>query len=351
MLKQLGKRLLGRFWPSLREGHATPRPDPRGALTHVIILDGTASTLAPGCETNAGLTYRLLSQVGAPLSLYYESGLQWEDWRKTLDVMMGRGINRQIRRAYGYLASRYRPGDRIVLLGYSRGAFAVRSLAGVIDSVGLLRAEHATERQVTQAYRHYQVTKGSQAAKVFSQTYCHDTVEIEMVGVWDTVKSLGLRLPFLWQWSEPHHSFHNHALGRSVKHGFHALALNESRQAFAPVMWHSGTEFPGQIEQVWFKGSHGDVGGQVGKFPAARPLSNIPLVWMLERLEARQIPLPDDWRSRFPCDADAPQMGTWRGVGKLFLFRHKRRVGADPSERLHETVSIYDGDLPLARTV
>jgi uncharacterized protein (DUF2235 family) len=339
MLKRLGKRLLGRIWPGLREGQPAPRPDTRGALTHVIILDGTASSLVPGCETNAGLTYRLLSQVGAPVSLYYESGLQWEDWRQTLDVMMGRGINRQIRRAYGYLASRYRPGDRIILLGYSRGAFAVRSLAGVIDSVGLLRPEHATERQVTQAYRHYQVTRGSDASRTFTRHYCHDRVEIEMVGVWDTVKSLGLRLPVLWKWSEPHHSFHDHALGHSIKHGFHALALNESREAFAPVMWDSSDDYPGHIEQVWFTGSHGDVGGQVGKFPQARPLSNIPLVWMLEKLAACDVPLPEGWRAQFPCDAQAPRMGTWRGVGKLFLLRRKRIVGADPSERLHETVA------------
>ena len=62
--------------------------------------------------------------------------------------MMGRGINRQIRRAYGYLASRYRPGDKIYLFGYSRGAYAVRSLAGVIDRIGLLRPEHATVRHI-----------------------------------------------------------------------------------------------------------------------------------------------------------------------------------------------------------
>ncbi|MGH1354100.1 MAG: DUF2235 domain-containing protein [Thalassovita sp.] len=349
MLKRLGKRLLGRIWPGLREGQPAPRPDTRGVLTHVIILDGTASSLVAGCETNAGLTYRLLSQVGAPVSLYYESGLQWEDWRKTLDVMMGRGINRQIRRAYGYLASRYRPGDRIVLLGYSRGAFAVRSLAGVIDSVGLLRPEHATERQVTQAYRHYQVTRGSDASHHFSRLYCHEKVEIEMVGVWDTVKSLGLRLPVLWRWSEPHHSFHDHALGNSIKHGFHALALHESREAFAPVMWDSSANFPGQMEQVWFNGSHGDVGGQVGMFPDARPLANIPLVWMLERLAACDVPLPEGWRTQFPCDPDAPRMGTWRGVGKLFLMRRKRVVGADPSERLHETVTSEGNGLGIAR--
>ena len=111
----------------------------RGQVTHVIILDGTMSSLSPGCESNAGLSYKLLSGLGrAELSLYYEAGLQWQDWRTTPDVMMGRGINRQIRRAYGYLASRYKAGDRIFLLGYSRGAYAVRSLAGLIDTDGAI---------------------------------------------------------------------------------------------------------------------------------------------------------------------------------------------------------------------
>src|SRR6056297_308624 len=114
--------------------------------------------------------------------------------------MMGRGINRQIRRAYGHLASRYRAGDRIFLMGYSRGAYAARSLAGVIDRVGLLRVEHATERNIVTAYRHYQSTSGSDAAKVFAEAHCHAETPIEMVGVWDTVKALGLRLPILWRW-------------------------------------------------------------------------------------------------------------------------------------------------------
>ena len=66
------------------------------------------SSLEPGQETNAGLTFKLLKEAGrrANLTLYYEAGIQWRDWKSTLDVMMGRGINRQIERAYGVLASR-----------------------------------------------------------------------------------------------------------------------------------------------------------------------------------------------------------------------------------------------------
>jgi hypothetical protein len=80
------------------------------------------------------------------------------------------------------------------------------------------------------------------------------------------------------------------------------------------------------------------VGGQLSGFEAARPLSNIPLVWMLERVEAHGLALPADWRRRFPCDAQAPSVGTWRGLGKLFVLRAPRSVGLDPSERFHGTL-------------
>ncbi|SEQ36568.1 DUF2235 domain-containing protein [Thalassovita taeanensis] len=345
-LRRLSRRLFDWLRPGLRSGRS-PVTRQRGPLTHVIILDGTMSTLTPGEETNAGLSYRLLSELGAQVSLYYEAGVQWQDWRSTPDVMMGRGINRQIRRAYGYLASRYRPGDRVFLLGYSRGAYAVRSLAGVVDQVGLLRAEHATERNIQLAYRHYQSPAGSAVAEVFRTIHCHARFEIEMVGAWDTVKALGVRLPFLWKWSEVHHAFHSHQLGPSVKHGFHALARDETRQVFEPVLWEcpngdndpqdDQTAVARRVEQVWFRGTHGDIGGQLGGFDAARPLANISLVWMLERIESCGLQLPEGWRMRFPTDPGAPSVGTWSSWGKLFLLRKRRVIGRDPSERLHET--------------
>ncbi|MCR9127721.1 MAG: DUF2235 domain-containing protein [Rhodobacteraceae bacterium] len=333
-LSRLSKRLFGWVGRPLIRGSSGPVPL-RGAQTHVIILDGTMSSLRPGHETNAGLTYRLMSEMGDAVSVYYEAGVQWTDWRSTLNVMMGVGINRQIRRAYGFLAARYRPGDRIYLMGFSRGAYAVRSLAGVIDRVGLLRAEHVTARNIETAYLHYRENPSGPAASAFARVHCHDPVQIEMIGVWDTVKALGLRLPLLWKLTESRHGFHNHHLGRNVRNGFHALALDETRDVYAPVLWDRPENWEGRLEQVWFRGTHGDVGGQLSGFHAARPLANIPLVWMLDRAESCGLPLPDNWRDRFVCDLNAPSMGLWMGWAKIFLLRHRRTWGTTASERLY----------------
>jgi uncharacterized protein (DUF2235 family) len=335
------KRLFGRRWqrPDSDFGPAKFRRSPQ---IHLVILDGTMSTLKPGCETNAGLTYHLAQEMGVQISIYYEPGLQWDSWRTVRDVVTGRGINRQIKRAYGYLASRYRAGDLVYLMGYSRGAYAVRSLAGIIDCVGLLRRDCATERNIRQAYRLYECTPEGPAARAFAAAHCHADVPIEMIGVWDTVKSLGINAPILWRMSVARHAFHNHHLGQSVKRGCHALGRDETRVVYRPVLWKSDPARPGQISQVWFRGSHGDVGGQLGGRDAARPLSNIPLVWMLEQAQDAGLPLPEGWQRRFVRDVAAPSIGTWAGWGKVFVTRRKRVVGIDPSECLHESIAQKD---------
>ncbi|SNX69140.1 putative alpha/beta hydrolase family protein DUF2235 [Cereibacter ovatus] len=330
-----------RLHPTVATEPATPpaQGGRRGPVDHVILLDGTCSTLEPGCETNVGQIFKLLREGRRSVhrTIYYEPGLQWGGWLRIGDLVQGRGLNRQIRRAYGYLASHYQPGDRIFLFGYSRGAYAVRSLAGVIDRVGLLRREEATERAVQLAWRHYEMGPDRPPARAFSRRFCHAHVGIEMVGIFDTVKALGLRLPVMWRLTEDRHAFHNHRLGRSVRHGFHALAMDETRRVFDPVLW----DYPyhGQIvQQVWFRGGHGDVGGQVlGERGGSRLLSNIPLVWMLDRAQHCGLRLPDDWRTRFPCDAEAPMTSMFAGWGKLFLWRARRPLLLCPTEQIHPT--------------
>ena len=220
-------------------------------------------------------------------------------------------------------------------MGYSRGAYAVRSLAGVIEKIGLLQANHTTVRNIRQVYRHYQSGADGLFADRFRALYCHDKVQIEVIAVWDTVRALGANLPLFARWTAAPQLFHDHRLGHGVKRGYQALALDENRQVFAPVLWHSTDHWSGDLQQMWFPGCHADIGGQVGNAPACRPLSNIALVWVLSRVEACGLPLPDLWQTRFYRNSDAPSVGTWQGWGKLFWRRKRRAVGHDPSERIY----------------
>ncbi|MEM7471275.1 MAG: DUF2235 domain-containing protein [Pseudomonadota bacterium] len=333
-------KALAGFGPAQKSNAPPSAAASRGSVTHVIILDGTMSSLDEGYETNAGITFRMLSEMAPSkaMSLRYEAGLQWQGIRRAMDVLAGVGINDQIRAAYGFLASRYQPGDRIFFFGFSRGAYAVRSLAGVIDKVGLLRAECATQRNVRSAYRHYRLGPDSEAAAAFRAAHCHQSAPIEMIGVWDTVRALGFRAPVLWRFSPEEHSFHSHHLGSCVRNGFQALALNETRNAYDPILWESREGHTGALVQMWFPGSHSDVGGHLNGVYEARKLSNIPLLWMLEQAETCGLPLPEGWRTRLPVDVNARSVGTFRGFTRFFLQRRARKVGHDPSEALHPSV-------------
>ncbi len=312
-----------------------------------MLLDGTMSSLDPGLETSVGLMWKLLD-LETPHETYYEPGIEWRGWRHVAEVMAGVGINQQIRRAYLYLAIRWRPGDRIFLVGYSRGAYAARALAGMIDRVGLLAPEHAGEARVLEAYRHYRDDPLHRDARSFAARYCHEAAPIDAVAVFDTVQAVGIRWPLLWRLFPEVHAFRSHRLGRSVARGFHAIALDETRAAYALDRWRTHGDRTGSVEQVWFRGTHGDVGGHLLGRAGARPLANVALVWMLGRLEAVGLALPDGWRAGFASDAEAPSAGSWRGLGGLFLTRVRRRTGVDASERVHPTAAGRRGTNALA---
>ena len=299
------------------------------------------STLEAGLETNAGLTYRLCSEAAEAgnLIVRYEAGIQWHSWRSALSVAEGRGINRQICRVYGALASRYRDGDRIFLFGYSRGAYAVRSLSGFIDKVGLLRAEAATERNIRTAYRHYQTNPDTEATRDFTRAHCHAQVTIDFLGVWDTVAAIGLRWPILWKYSSVFHEFHDYRVARCVARAYHALAHDERRRAYAPVLFERNADLPDQVlQQMWFRGTHGDIGGQLGSPNRSRRIANTTLVWILDKAEGAGLTLPEGWRMRYLADPNGPSVGMNKGWGKFFLLRHARVAGKDPSEVFHPAI-------------
>ena len=312
-----------------------------GTRTHVFIIDGTLSRLDEGRESNAGLLYKLLTEDRrVDQTVGYDPGIQGEGWRKWIDVASGYTINRSIEAGYAALCSRYEPGDKIMLFGYSRGAYAARSLAGFIGGIGLLRKRHATQRRVHRAFRYYQAPVFTAATRAFSTAYCHQGVAVEMIGVWDTVRALGLPYPLLTRLAPMATEFHNHKLGDHVRNAFQALALDETRTAYAPLPWKRQPDWDGHLEQAWFAGAHSDIGGQVNLRHRARPLTNIPLIWMLERADACGLALPEGWRERFKTNPLAPMIGARRGRARFFLFRARREAGACGSEVQHPSVDL-----------
>ena len=329
-----------------RDDHVCERHE--GSRNLVFVSDGTLSSSRPRLRTNAGIFAALLAEAGHYRRQMpgYDRGVQGQGWERLLNAASGLTINLSILRGYAFLACRYRPGDRIFLFGYSRGAYAMRSLAGMIGQVGLLRAEHATERNIAIAFRHYEANGHSRTREAFRRAFCHKQVAIEMLGLWDTVAALGLPYPGLSRLAPMATEFHDHALGPHIRHGYHALALDEDRRMFRPILWRRSEGWMGRLEQGWFPGSHADVGGEVKHFMAARPLANVPLNWMLRRAHRHGLILPKGWDSRFPEDVAAPSAGTWRSLGRALILRHLREVGNADGEFLHPSVEARMAALP-----
>lgn len=339
----------------------------------VVLIDGTFASLDPDHRSSIGRLYAALSgwwgPIDTPMKVRYEPGQQWETWRTISRLAAGSELESRILGAYAWIAQHWRPGDPLFLFGYSRGAFAIRSLAGMIGRIGLLRPSAVSDQTLARVWQLYSQGCGEDDLAGFRRAHCHDHVPIRMIGTFDTVVALGIRLPLLWMLAEPRFRFHDHELGTHVEHAAQALALDETRAAFAPLLWSSGErqattgkavknrrdsrggqdDMPApqgdpRIRQMWFRGVHPDIGGQLSGAEYARPLANIPLVWMMEQAEEAGLPLPGGWRERLPRDATAPSVGSWRHWGKAFLARAPRVAGHDPSESLHETVPFpYPG--------
>jgi uncharacterized protein (DUF2235 family) len=192
----------------------------------------------------------------------------------------GTGLNKNIRDAYRFLVHNYAPGDQLFFLGFSRGAYTVRSLAGMIRNCGLLkkRKSHLIEA----AFEHYRSPEtrlhpDSATSRKFRRAHSRK-VPIHFLGVFDTVGALGVPLKLFKRFNARRHGFHDARLSSWVKNAHQALAIDEKRKPFKPSIW--STE-PGRknTSQVWFAGVHTNIGGG---YPFTG-LSNKTLLWMVDR--------------------------------------------------------------------
>ena len=181
--------------------------------------------------------------------------------------------------------TKYDPGDELFFLGFSRGAYTVRRLFGLIRNSGLLKPEFSNKLDAAYAlYRRRDDASHPDAieSELFRKTYSTEP-RAKFMGVWDTVGALGLPVGGLLQFINKRWSFHDMTLSSWVDNAYQALAIDERRKPFRPSIWEQSANANGQVlEQVWFAGVHSNVGGS---YPRAG-LSDITLLWMIAKAEA-----------------------------------------------------------------
>ena len=357
----------------------------------VVLSDGTGQDGGKGHDTNIYKLFRMLEDRTDRQVVFYDKGLGTEKQRVS-GMAFGWGIGKNIQECYRFIFDNYQAGDKIFLFGFSRGAATVCSLANFIHYFGILPASRP--ELIQQAYRIYknrrlpkreETTKSGEAARTTSQQVATRTfkaiddaiygwnhrfrddldrwdsksnefvrlhpnqwVNIEFLGVWDTVPALGLvaspmlsalidRVP-AWK-----HHYHDFTLKPSVKHAYHALSIDDDRKWFFPTVWKEYEEWQ-RVEQVWFGGAHTDVGG--GFWEAG--LSDIALEWMLQKARCHGIRLYFGsrryWNFCVAPDCTDEYHPPRKGLGRIYASSLRNAIwDAAHDEKLgplmvHETV-------------
>jgi len=233
--------------------------------------------------------------------------------------VVGAGVISRIVRGYTFISRHYQPGDAIYIVGFSRGAYTARALAGMISRVGLLDASKYNVNDKEEAYRRGRaawemsrslaftgsnpvsrlMTRAAQwlgswvSKKTLSKSDLIAPVSIKAVGVWDTVGSMGVPL-YLSDGRTDMFRFTDQVLSNQVEYGFHAMAIDELRKDFPVTPWQPRTN----ISQVWFVGAHADVGG--GYSLTESRLSDVTLEWMMRKLGGVGV----IWQPQLACTPD-----------------------------------------------
>ena len=321
----------------------------------VVCFDGTWNAAdSERAETNvARLARAVRANSGtdgvAQLCLYLRGvGTSGSKLERLFAGATGAGIEDIIRSGYMFLAQNYVPAhkddsgkdvpaDEIFLFGFSRGAFAARSLSGLLGSVGLLKRQSLPH--LSTAWKYYRDFK-HRSPKDFLKRNAkksiatHEEVAIDFLGVWDTVGALGIPVGFFGEISDVIHGFHDTTPSRIVRHGAQALAIDEQRDEFVPTLWTGEVPAGATIEQVWFAGSHSDVGGGYSD----RDLANIPLLWMIDRAKAAGLQVDETTPDLLPDPASLDALGP----------THDPRQGWSVKDRLTPTIrSVCEANVPV----
>jgi uncharacterized protein (DUF2235 family) len=332
----------------------------------VLCCDGTwnrADQGSPGdpSPTNVVRTGYLIAKAtaGNPQIICYDQGVGTGN---TLDRFsggaFGHGLDENIFEAYRFLIANYESGDELFLFGFSRGAFTVRSIVGMIRKCGILR--RSSVEQYSAAVRLYRDDRhpDDDGPKAFRATHSvsgESGIPVKFIGVWDTVGALGIPLRGLRGLTRRKYQFHDTELSGIVQHAYQALAIDEHRDPFEPALWRYKPKPDQTVEQVWFCGVHSDVGGGY----ADRGLSDITLKWMIDKAKSAGLGLDREASDAYPLRPDArgklhdsmtafyrlPGLGMDRPIGLAAKVKGTVKAALDPTQSVHETVlQRWDAD-------
>ena len=306
---------------------STKHPIPRQLI---ICCDGTNNNLTGGqADTNVVKLVQLLAQSATDHSrvVFYDPGVgnagelpgvtlidRWNRQAERLaSLAFGRGVYENMAQCYLFLMKNYQVGDHIYIFGFSRGAFTARSFAGLINQFGVLEPHmESMVPTLVQLYfsnREHHLDQIKAIARQTTDLFAAPLsryVEIQFVGVWDTVASVGL-WPFDAQiTAKP--TIQN----KRFVNVRHAIALDEHRAQFQPrlytdnnttdnstaddtdppVAYFTEQGTPVSIKQLWFRGAHGDVGGGFAADDSA--ISDQALMWLVSEAVQCGLFLSDD---------------------------------------------------------
>lgn len=262
----------------------------------IICSDGTwnkpEEDLTKDFPTNVLKFSRAIKPVddkGIAQTVFYDWGIgSYHD--KIGGGGFGAGLDKNIMDGYRYIVHNYDVGDEIFLFGFSRGAYTVRCLAGLINNCSILKKEH--ENKITEAYTLYKnpkVKPDDETSQAFRAKYSHaQKTPVHFVGVWDTVGALGLPKS-VFGFIKDKHLFYDNKIGSIIKTARHALSIDEKRKDFEPTIWEQDWEKKVDLKQVWFAGVHSDVGGSYPPDKNGHVLSDIPMMWMKKEAEKQNL--------------------------------------------------------------
>ena len=282
----------------------------------IILIDGTWDEEGQGDDTNIAKLDPAYAGAGTPLipansttgvrqEAFYHKGVGTEPdlLEHLLGGAIGLGLKGIIQDAYQTVVKNYVAGDEIYILGFSRGAYAARALAGLIGASGIQR--NPGQQGFDIAWNHYrinpEVRAGTKAASTgdkqvidtfnaaASRNDFHPDRSIKCVAVFDTVGSYGIPAgiglaPLARYVALEVLGFNDTKFGDHIDVGLHAVGVDEHRRPFVPTFWTAPKGQPprGHVEQTWFAGVHCNIGGG---YPDSG-LSDAALIWIIARIQA-----------------------------------------------------------------